>query len=99
MGQLATKISEREPKNFLNQPIPNPKDHYEVSQPSTSGMPREHVQAVTALTYKRLSVEKLNPERVESEREEDVVTLNNQDSLAKDRVITQGPSESKSRNL
>ena len=75
MGQLATKISEKEPGKFLSQPIPNPKGQYEVSQPSTSGMPSEYVQARTTLTYKRRvndQVEKLNPDQVESE--EDVVT-------------------------
>ena len=102
MGQLETKFSEKEPGKFSSQPISNLKGQYKISQPSILGMAREHVQGVTTLMYKRRvnhQVEKLNLERVESEREEDVVTLNNQDSLAKDRVITQGPSESKSRNL
>ena len=52
MDQLATKISETEPENFPSQTIPNPKSQYDVSQPSTSGMPREHVQAVTTLHIK-----------------------------------------------
>jgi len=52
MGQLATKISVREPGTkisvrepgkFPSQPIPNAKGQYEVSQPFTLGMPRESI--------------------------------------------------------
>ena len=67
-----------------------------VSQPSTSGMPCKHVQALTTLTYKRRvndQVEKLNPNQVESK--EDVVNPKNQDNLTEGRVVTSSPSESK----
>jgi len=100
MGQLATKISERESGKFPNQPIPNPKGQYEVSQPSTSCVPSEHVQVLTTLTYKRQVndlVEKLNPNQVESE--EDVVTLKNRDNSTENKVVTLSPSESKSSNM
>ena len=71
---MITKISERELGKFLSQPISNLKGQYEVTQPSTSGTPSEHVQALITLTYKKRvndQIGKLNPDQVESE--EDVV--------------------------
>jgi len=44
MGQLVTKISEREPEKFPSQPILKPKGQYEVRQSSTLGMPSGHSQ-------------------------------------------------------